>query len=73
MELVIVNGASNIGKAVIRRFAQTGRYSKIRVLDERVHRQSLYRLQRDLKSQNISLQKHHIISGNTMEVGLEGA
>jgi hypothetical protein len=38
MELVIVNGASNISKSVIRNLTAGGNYSKVRILDFKPHR-----------------------------------
>ena len=48
MELVVVNGSSNIAKSVIRGLASSGTYSKVRLLDFRPFRQSVYALQREL-------------------------
>ena len=44
MELVVVNGANNIAKSVIRGLTATGQYSKVRLLDFHAHRQSVYAL-----------------------------
>ena len=38
MELVVVNGANNIAKSMIRGLTATGLYSKVRLLDYHVHR-----------------------------------
>ena len=38
MELVVVNGANNIAKSVIRGLTATGQYSKVRLLDYHAHR-----------------------------------
>ena len=44
MELVVVNGANNIAKSVIRSLTASGQYSKVRLLDFHAHRQSVYAL-----------------------------
>ena len=44
MELVVVNGANNIAKGVIRSLTQTGKYNKVRLLDFQAHRPSAYAL-----------------------------
>lgn len=42
MELVVVNGASNISKSVIRGLTSFGNYKKIRLLDFRPYKTSVY-------------------------------
>ena len=42
MELVVINGANNISKNVIRNLTKGGAYSKVRLLDFRPYRQSVY-------------------------------
>lgn len=44
MELVVVNGANNIAKSVIRRLTAGGHFAKVRLLDFRPHKQSVYAL-----------------------------
>ena len=42
MELVVVNGANNIAKSVIRGLTASGKYSRVRMLDFRVHKEATY-------------------------------
>lgn len=55
MELVIVNGANSISRGVIQRLAGK-QYSKVKLLDFRPHRQSVYAMQRSLP-QGVTLEK----------------
>ena len=55
MELVVVNGANNISKAVIRNLTKQGGYNKVRLLDFRPYRQSVYSLQRELAADTVEL------------------
>ena len=44
MELVVVNGANNIAKSVIRHMVKGGEYAKVRLLDFRPYKKSVYAL-----------------------------
>ncbi len=57
MELVVVNGANNISKSVIRHLTKQGGYNKVRLLDFRPYRQSVYALQRELAAEGVELDK----------------
>ena len=48
MELVVVNGASNISKRVIQQLTSTGAYSKVKLLDFRPYRHHVYAFQREM-------------------------
>ena len=71
MELVVVNGASAISRGVLSRLAGKS-YSKIRLLDFRPYRQSVYNFQRALP-QGVVLEKHQVQSQVNLELALEGA
>ena len=73
MELVVVNGANNIAKSVIRGLTATGQYSKVRLLDFHAHRQSVYALQRELSEKGIELDKRLTKNAQALELGIEGA
>lgn len=73
MELVVVNGANNIAKSVIRGLTATGQYSKVRLLDFHAHRQSVYALQRELADKGIELDKRLTKNAQALELGIEGA
>ena len=73
MELVVVNGANNIAKSVIRGLTATGQYSKVRLLDFHAHRQSVYALQRELAEKGIELDKRLTKNAQSLELGIEGA
>ena len=73
MELVVVNGANNIAKSVIRGLTATGQYSKVRLLDFHAHRQSVYALQRELAERGIELDKRLTKNAQSLELGIEGA
>ena len=73
MELVVVNGANNIAKSVIRGLTATGQYSKVRLLDFHAHRQSVYALQRELAEKGIKLDKRLTKNAQSLELGIEGA
>ena len=73
MELVVVNGANNIAKSVIRGLTATGQYSKVRLLDFHAHRQSVYALQRELAEKGIELDKRLTKNAQALELGIEGA
>jgi len=57
MELVVVNGANNIAKSVIRNLTSSGQYSKVRLLDFHAFRPSAYALQRELNAKGIEVDK----------------
>ena len=42
MELVVVNGANNVAKSVIRGLTAGGKFNRVRMLDFRVHKESTY-------------------------------
>ncbi len=42
MELVVVNGASNISKRVIQSLVKGGQYNKVRLLDFKPYHQHVY-------------------------------
>lgn len=72
MELVVINGANNISKSVIRNLTKGGAYSKVRLLDFRPYRQSVYAFQRELKGQ-VEFEKHQTTSAQSLDIALEGA
>ena len=51
MELVVVNGASNIARSVVRGLASGGKYNRVRLVDYRPHKQAVYAFQRELQGQ----------------------
>jgi hypothetical protein len=53
MELVVVNGASNISKRVIQSLTQGGQYAKVRLIDAKPYHQHVYTFQRELQSKGI--------------------
>ena len=73
MELVVVNGANNIAKSVIRSLTASGQYSKVRLLDFHAHRQSVYALQRELSAKGIEVDKRLTKNAQSLELGMEGA
>lgn len=73
MELVVVNGASNISKSIIRGLTSKGAYSKIRLLDFRPYKTSVYAFQREMASKGIEVEKHQANSGSSLDIALEGA
>jgi len=48
MELVVVNGANNIARSVIRSMTAGGKYNRVRMLDFRPYKTGVYALQREL-------------------------
>ena len=48
MELVVVNGANAISRGVLQKLASKGTYNKIRLLDFRPYRKSMYEFQTSL-------------------------
>ena len=72
MELVVVNGGNNIARSVIRGLAAAGNYSKVRLLDYRPYRQSVYALQRELAQNGIELDKRQTINLTDLNIAMEG-
>jgi len=62
MELVVVNGANNISKRVIRSLTKQGVYNKIRLLDFRPYRKSVYAFQREIQANGVTVEKHQTTS-----------
>ena len=73
MELVVVNGANNISKSVIRSLTSSGQYSKVRLLDFRPYRKSVYAFQRELSANGVVLDKRQTTNAQTLDIALEGA
>lgn len=73
MELVVLNGSNNIAKSVIRGLVKKGNYSKVRLLDFRPYRQSVYSLQRELAAQGVELDKRLTTNAQSLDINLEGA
>ncbi len=73
MELVVVNGASNISKRVIQSLTKGGQYSKVRLLDIKPYHQHVYAFQRELQSQGIQVDKRLTTNGAALDIALEGA
>lgn len=73
MELVVVNGASNIAKSVVRRLTASGTYRKVRLLDFRPFKTSVYDFQREMAEKGVTLEKHQANSGSSLDIALEGA
>lgn len=72
MELVIVNGSSSIARGVIQSLLRTKSYSKVRLLDPRPYRPSVYDLQRSLSS-TVEFEKHMTPTAANVEIAMEGA
>lgn len=73
MELVVVNGGSNLSRTVIRGLTAGGAYSKIRLLDFRPYKTSVYAFQREMAAKGIQVEKHQTNSGTTLDIAMEGA
>ena len=73
MELVVVNGASNIARSVVRGLASGGKYNRVRLVDYRPHKQAVYAFQRELQGQGITMDKHQVSNLGSLEIGMEGA
>lgn len=71
MELVVVNGSSAISRGVISKLAGKN-YQKIRLLDFRPYRKSVYAMQRTLPNE-VQLEKHQVQTIANLDLGLEGA
>ena len=57
MDLVIINGAGGIARGVTRSLLSTTSYNKLKLLDFRPYRKSVYALQKDLKVKNVEVEK----------------
>ena len=73
MELVVVNGANNIAKSVIRGLAAGGKYNRVRLLDFRPYKESVYAFQRELGANGTVVDKRMTSNLGSLEVNLEGA
>jgi len=73
MELTVINGASNISKSVIRSLTAGGKYSKVRMLDFRPYRPSVYGLQRELASSGITMEKRQTTNASDLALAMEGS
>jgi len=73
MELVVVNGANNIAKSVIRSLTQGGKYSSVRMLDFRPYKTSVYNFQRELAGNGVTLDKRMTSNLGSLEIAMEGA
>jgi hypothetical protein len=73
MELVVVNGGSNISRSIVRGLTAQGAYRKIRLLDFRPFKTSVYAFQREMAAKGITVEKHQANSGSTLDLALEGA
>jgi hypothetical protein len=71
MELVVVNGANAISRGVLSKLAGKN-YQKIRLLDFRPYRKSVYAFQRSLPA-GVQLEKQQVQTISGLEIGLEGA
>jgi hypothetical protein len=71
MELVVVNGANAISRGVISKLLGK-HYTKIRLLDARPYRKSVYAFQRSLP-QGTHLDKHMTPTHANLDLALEGA
>ncbi|CDW89170.1 nad-dependent epimerase dehydratase [Stylonychia lemnae] len=71
MELVVVNGANAISRGVVSKLAGK-QYQKIRLLDFRPYRKSVYDFQRQL-SQGVELNKYMVSNAAALEHQLDGA
>lgn len=71
MELVVVNGANAISRGVISRLAGK-QYQKIKLLDFRPYRKSVYEFQRTLPS-GVELEKKMVQNASALERSIEGA
>ena len=72
MELVVVNGANNISKSVIRRLVGGGQYNSVRLIDFRPWRSSVYDFQRELSGQ-VTVDKRQSTNAEALKIEMEGA
>ena len=73
MELVVVNGANNLAKSVIRGLTAGGKFNRVRMLDFRPYKDSVYTFQREMSAQGVTLDKRMTTNLGSLEIGLEGA
>lgn len=71
MELVVVNGSNAIARGVLSRLAGKN-YQKIRLLDFRPYRKSVYAFQRALPN-GVTIEKHQVQTLANLDIALEGA
>jgi len=72
MELVVVNGSNAIARGVVSRLLGKGGYSKVRLLDYRPYRKSVYAWQRSLQG-SVEVEKFQTQAAANLDLGLEGA
>lgn len=73
MELVVVNGANNIAKSVIRGLTAGGKYNRVRLVDFKPYKQSVYAFQRELSANGVEMDKKMTSNMVSLEIGIEGA
>lgn len=73
MELVIVNGASNISKRLIETLVKNGKYNRVRLLDFKPYHQHVYAFQRELSQKGVIVDKRITTNGQALDIALEGA
>jgi len=73
MELVVVNGANNLAKSVIRGLTSSGKYNRVKLIDFRPYKDGVYAFQRELSGNGIQLDKRMSTNLGSLEVGMEGA
>lgn len=69
MEYTIVNGASAIARGTTKFLAKNAK--KIKLLDTKVYRQGVYRLQKELEGTKI--EKHQTANSKSLEYAIEGS
>ena len=69
----MVNGASNIAKSVVRGLTASGAYRKVRLLDFKPYKTSVYAFQREMAAKGVIVEKHQANSGSSLDIALEGA
>ena len=72
MELVVVNGSNAIARGVVSRLIGKGGYSKVRLLDYRPYRKSVYSWQRALPA-GVELEKFQTQTAANLDLAMEGA
>jgi hypothetical protein len=72
-ELVVINGANNVAKSVIRGLTASGKYSTVRLLDVRPYKQSVYEMQREIATNGVTLDKRQTTNAQALDIALEGA
>ena len=73
MELVVVNGANNLARSVIRNLTSGGRYNRVRILDFNPYKTAFYNFQRELAGCGVQLDKRMTSNLGSLEVNMEGA